>query len=241
MAICGRGARRSRRSPARSGSVVSLELSCTSRLLAVRSFSYSSARSRRNKFGAEGLTDLRASLDVGFRQRRALVQPLPHDAQSNLTCGHVFHQIEHSVVAEKIRGLQRRRLHPLAERVAVLHRHAHQIAGAANRPRGIFERDERFRIIGRVGKGRKRRPSWFSCPDPLPDGPQDMDHLPVGDPLAAGAFALFALGAGHAPVSCPPSHLPRDPTGMLGSMPPCHNANRPVASGVLTARRTRSS
>ena len=32
-----------------------------------------------------------------------------------------------------------------------------------------------------------------------------------------------------------------DPTGMLGSMPPCHSAYWPRRSGVLTARRTRSS
>ena len=32
-----------------------------------------------------------------------------------------------------------------------------------------------------------------------------------------------------------------EPTGMLGSMPPCQRAQRPCRSGVLTARRTRSS
>ncbi len=32
-----------------------------------------------------------------------------------------------------------------------------------------------------------------------------------------------------------------EPTGMFGSMPPCQRAKVPRASGVFTARRTRSS
>ena len=39
----------------------------------------------------------------------------------------------------------------------------------------------------------------------------------------------------------PASTPAAEPTGMLGSMPPCHSAKRPPRSGVFTARRTRSS
>src|SRR4029079_649318 len=34
----------------------------------------------------------------------------------------------------------------------------------------------------------------------LPDRTDDVDHLPVGDPFAAGAFTLLALCASHRPL-----------------------------------------
>jgi hypothetical protein len=70
---------------------------------------------------------------VGLGERRHLVEPLPEDAGADLPGGHVLHEVEHVVVAEEVRRLQRRRLHPLAERVAVLERDAQEVAGARHR------------------------------------------------------------------------------------------------------------
>ena len=49
--------------------------------------------------------------------------------------------------------------------------------------------------------------------------------------LAIAALAFFM-------PACTPAS---EPTGMFGSMPPCHRAQFPLTSGVFTARRTRSS
>ena len=81
---------------------------------------------------------------------RALVQPLPEDAQPNLPCCHVFHQVEHIVVGEKVRGLECGGLHPLAERVAVLKRHAQQVSRASDRARRGFEEQQSVGIGRRV-------------------------------------------------------------------------------------------
>ena len=102
--------RRSRRSRARSAA------SCPSSRRARRdcsarcSFSYSSAISRRQssrvKVSPSG-TPASASSAVSAR---ALVHPLPEDAQPDLAGGHVLHQIQDVVVAEEVGRLQRRGL-----------------------------------------------------------------------------------------------------------------------------------
>ena len=82
-------------------------------------------------------------------ERRVLVQPLPQDAQADLAGRHVFHQIEHIVVAEEVGRLERGGLQALTERVAVLQRDAQQIARAANGARRRLEQRS----------GRRRRPA----------------------------------------------------------------------------------
>ena len=48
------------------------------------------------------------------------MQPLPQDAQADLAGRHVLHQVEHVVVAEEVRRLERGGLQALPEGVAVL-------------------------------------------------------------------------------------------------------------------------
>ena len=116
-----------------------------------------------------------------------------------------------------------------------------QIASAAHGSRRRFEQGEIGGILVGVGQPRERAAELIGVADLLPHRPDDVDHLPVGDPLAARAFALFALGAGDRALHARGDAGFGDPTGMFGSMPPCHSANWPLRSGVLTARRTRSS
>src|SRR5712692_6011177 len=59
---------------------------------------------------------------VVFGQPGVLVKPFPQDAETDFACGHVFHQIQHVVVSEKVCRLQRGRLESLSERIAVLKR-----------------------------------------------------------------------------------------------------------------------
>ena len=131
--------RRSRRSRARSAA------SCPSSRRGRRgcrrasSFSYSSASSRANSSARERVARLDAGLGVVVGERRALVQPLPEDAQADLAGRHVLHQIEHVVVAEEVGRLERGGLQALAERVAVLQRDAEQIARAADGARRRLE------------------------------------------------------------------------------------------------------
>ena len=84
------------------------------------------------------------------------------------------------------------------------------------------------------------RPSWLSCPALSHTGRtmctifQWATHLPLAPSRcsrSAPATARFM------PLATPAS----EPTGMFGSIPPCQRANRPSLSGVLHARRTRSS
>ena len=76
---------------------------------------------------------------VVLGELRALVQPFPEDAEADLAGRHVLHQIEHVVVAEEVRRLERRGLQALPEGVAVLQRDAQQIAGAADGARRRLE------------------------------------------------------------------------------------------------------
>ena len=73
---------------------------------------------------------------------------------------------------------------------------ADQIAGAAHRPRRGLERDEAVGVVRRVAERRERATELVRRAGLLPHRPDDVDHLPVRDPLAAGPFALLALGAG---------------------------------------------
>src|SRR5207248_3435771 len=78
-------------------------------------------------------------------------------------------------------------------------------AGAANGARRRLEQEEAVR----VGRGVRERGEWpphlVVLPGPFPDRPDDVHHLPVGDPLAAGALALLTLGPGDGPL-----HAARD-------------------------------
>ena len=65
-------------------------------------------------------------------QRRALVDPFPEDAQTNLPGRHIFHQIENVIVAEKVGGLQGCSLKTLAEGVTILQGDAQQVTCPAN-------------------------------------------------------------------------------------------------------------
>src|SRR4029079_4621912 len=150
---------------------------------------------RLEQLAREGVARLHTDLVV-LGQRRPLVQPLPQDAQADLAGGHVLHQIQHIVVAAEVGRLQRRGLQPLQERVAVLERDAEQVAGAADRARRVLEQDQAVSVAAVVGERRELPAKLILLADLLPDRPDDVDHLPVGDPLAAGAFALFALAAG---------------------------------------------
>ncbi len=68
------------------------------------------------------------------------MQPFPQNAQPNFAGGHVFHQIEHVIVAEIIGRLEGRRLKALAKGVAVLKGHAQQVASTADRGAGRVPR-----------------------------------------------------------------------------------------------------
>src|SRR5207302_3726418 len=53
------------------------------------------------------------------------------------------------------------------------------------------------RVGGRVSERREAAAELVELASLLPDGADNVDHLPVGDPLAAGALALFPLGPGN--------------------------------------------
>ena len=125
------------------------------------------------------------------------MQPFPENAQSNLPGRHVFHQVEHIVVAEEVGGLQRRGLIALKKRVAVLQRDAGEIARAANGARRRLDEEEAVGVCRRVREPRKLATELIAGARALPDGPHDVHHLPVRHPLAARAFALLAFAAGH--------------------------------------------
>ncbi len=63
---------------------------------------------------------------------------------------------------------------------------------------------------------------------------QCATHLP----LAPSRCSRSAPATARAMLAATPAS---EPTGMFGSMPPCQSAQRPLRSGVFTARRTRSS
>ena len=155
----------------------------------------------RAELGGEPVSSLDADLVV-FGQRRVLVKPFPQDAEADFARRHVFHQVQHVVVAEEVRGLERGSLEPLAEGVAVLERDAQKIAGAANGSWRRFERGETGRVGRRVREPGKCPPELVVLADFLPHRPHDVNHLPMSDPLAARALALFALGASQSPSSC---------------------------------------
>jgi hypothetical protein len=195
------------------------------------SFAYSSSSSRANSASVKvspAFTPVAASSSV---KRRALVQPLPQDAHPDLAGGHVLHQVEHVVVAEEVGRLERRGLEALAEGVAVLEGHAQQIAGAAHGAGRRLELDEGRGVRGGVGRaaGSRGRAGWPRRP--FPDRPHDVHHLPVRHPLAAGPGARSRSAAGHGARFMPAATPAAEPTGMLGSMPPCQSARATVAVG----------
>ena len=77
------------------------------------------------------------------------MQPLPEDAEADLTGGHILHQIEDIVIAEEIGQLQCRGLETLAEGVAVLQGDAEQVARAADRARGRLEQGQAALLLRR--------------------------------------------------------------------------------------------
>ena len=83
-------------------------------------------------------------------------------------------------------------------------------------------------------------PAGFSAPAVSQTGRtmctifQCATHLPLAPSRCSRSAPATARAI---PLATPRS----EPTGILGSIPPCHNAKLPAASAVLTARRTRSS
>ena len=169
------------------------------------------------------------------------MQPFPQDAQADFAGRHVFHQVQHVVVAEEVGRLERGGLQALAERVAVLQRDAQQIARAADGSRRRLEQRQAVGVGLRVGQRRELPAELVGLPDLLPDRPDDVDHLPVGDPLAAGALALLALGAGDRALhAAGDAGLGADRDVRLhAALPERELAQRDRA--CCTARRTRSS
>ena len=70
---------------------------------------------------------------------RLLVQPLPQDAEANLSGRHVLHQVQHIIVTEEVRRLECGGLHALPECVAILNRDAQQVARPTHRAGRRFQ------------------------------------------------------------------------------------------------------
>ena len=218
-------ARRSRRSPGRSAAWWSS--SCRGRRDCWRrsSFSYSSVEQPHEQLAREQVAGLDAGLASSAVSDGVLVQPFPEDAEADLAGRHVFHQVQHVVVAEEVGRLERGRLQSLAEGVAVLQRHAQQIARAANRARRRLEQGEAVGVGLRVGERRKgsRRAGWPLRPSPTPAGrcaPSSSER-----PICRSRPRAARARRRRPPASCCWRRPASDPTGMLGSIPPCHSAN----------------
>ena len=125
------------------------------------------------------------------------MQPLPEDAEADFARRHVLHQVQDVIVSEVVGRLERRGLQALAKSVPILHRDAEEIPRAADRAGGGFEHEEAVRIGLGVRQPRTLETHLIGLPDLLPNRPDDVNHLPVGDPLAARALALFPLGPGN--------------------------------------------
>ena len=138
------------------------------------------------------------------------------------------------------------RAHPAALDGALVDRLATRIARGPDAGVGAFEGDE-LRVYADPTR----------C---LPVADPDGRQLVMGCGAAMVNLRFAAAHFGHATsLEILPGHrrdglLARvrleersastpeaEPTGMFGSMPPCQSAVRPCRSGVLTARRTRSS
>src|SRR4029450_13128375 len=70
------------------------------------------------------------------------------------------------------------------------------IARAADGAWRGLEQDQAVGIGSRVGERRTLPTELIVLANLLPHRSHDVDHLPVGHPLAAGALALLALAAG---------------------------------------------
>ena len=148
----------------------------------------------------EGLPLDAARLGIGLGEQGALVDPLPEDGQADLARGHVLHEVEDVVVAEEVRRLQRGGLEAPQEGIAVLQGHGEQVPGAGDGARSGLEQHETGGIRGSIGQGREGSAQLVGLAHLLPHRPDDVDHLPVGHPLAGGTLALLTLGPGHGPL-----------------------------------------
>src|SRR6266571_5969069 len=127
------------------------------------------------------------------------MQPFPQDAEADFAGCHVFHEVQDVLIAEIVGRLERGSLKSLFERVAVLQGNAQQVTRAADGSRRRLEQKQVVRIGSSVGEWREFSAELIGLSDLLPDRPYDLDHLPMRDPLAAGALALLAFGAGDGP------------------------------------------
>ena len=128
------------------------------------------------------------------------MDPLPEDGHPDLARGHVLHEVEHIVVAEEVCRLQGGGLEAPEERIAVLQGDGEQIPGARDGAGGRFQLREPRRILGPVGQRREGAAHLIGLAHLLPDRADDVDHLPVGHPLAGGPLALLAFGPRHGPL-----------------------------------------
>ena len=73
---------------------------------------------------------------------------------------------------------------------------AQEVTRAPDGARRRLEQHESVGVLLRVGERRTREPELVVLPSLLPHRPDDVHHLPVRHPLAAGSLALLALAAG---------------------------------------------
>ena len=216
------------------GSVVSFESSWTSRLLARWSLAYSSSSRRSKRPGLKSIARLRAGLGVAFRERRALVQPLPQDAQADFAGGHVLHEVEDVVVAEEVGGLEGRRLEALAEGVAVLEGHAQQVPGASHGTGRRLQEREARRVLLRVGEAREQPPELVLLGLPSPRRAGRCGPSSSAPPTCRWPPRAARARRPPPPASCP---RPRPPAFPRGCWSPCRPARaRSARSGPACSR-----
>ena len=180
------------------GSVVRFETSCTSRLLARCSLSYSCSSSFSNSS--------RVNVSPAFTPISSFSSAAVSDAP---LCSHSHRMLKRispvamssirystSSLPKKSAGFSAAACSPCRNALpywsATLSRSRAPRIGT----RRVLEQDQAVSICAVVGERRELPTELILVANLLPHRPDDVDHFPVGDPLAAGAFALFALAAG---------------------------------------------
>jgi hypothetical protein len=181
--------------------------------------------------GREPLARPHTGLWVLLGQPGALVQPLPEDAEPDLAGRHVLHQVEDVVVAKEVRRLEGGGLKALTEGVAVLQGDAQQVPRAADRPRGRLQLGQSVGIRPGIGQGGKLATQLVCRASLLPDRANDVDHLPVRHPFAAGPGLLLAPPSGDRAL-----HPGRHPRGRAHRDVGLHAALPQGAATVLVGR-----
>src|SRR5439155_5868686 len=104
------------------------------------------------------------------------------------------------LIAEIVGGFECSGLQSLSKRIPVLESNAQEVARAANGPRCWFEQKEPVCIGSRVGQWRALQSELIGLSYFFPHRPDDVHHLPMGNPLAARTFAFLAFRAGDSPL-----------------------------------------